>query len=173
MTTGSTHGTSGEDFPRRSLWQRFHHHLHRDKPVLITTARTTRAQDRKKREWWYGLLQFLRVPLTLACVGMYLAWDWVLVPVVLAAITFPLPWIAVMIANMEGTPTDKRQPRVYKPAVARQAERSMFPDIEAAEQQQNHSNALPPRIIDADAANSHNGNTRNDNADDHDDHYGE
>ena len=44
MTTGSTRGTSGEDFPRRSLWQRFRHRLHRDKPVLITTARTTRAQ---------------------------------------------------------------------------------------------------------------------------------
>ncbi|WP_053084894.1 DUF3099 domain-containing protein [Corynebacterium propinquum] len=173
MTSGSTRGTSGEDFPRRSLWQRFHHRLHRNKPVLITTARTTRAQDRKKREWWYGFLQFLRVPLTLACVGMYLAWDWVLVPVVLAAITFPLPWIAVMIANMEGTPTDKRQPRVYKPAVARQAERSVFRDIEAAEQQPNHSNALSPRIIDADAANSHNTNTRNYNAYDHDDHYGE
>ena len=104
---------------------------------------------------------------------MYLAWDWVLVPVVLAAITFPFPWIAVMIANMEGTPTDKRQPRVYKPAVARQAERSVFRDIEAAEQLPNPSNALSPRIIDADAANSHNTNTRNYNAYDHDDHYGE
>lgn len=151
MTYGSSRGTRRPDSQRRSVWQRFRNRSHREKPVLITTARITRSQDRKKREWWYGFLQFLRVPLTLACVGMYLAWDWVLIPVILASLTFPLPWIAVMIANMEGTPKDKRQPRMYKPAIARQADRNTMQQIDTSGTGQHAGQAqqaLPPGIID-------------------------
>lgn len=148
MTTGSSRGTRRPNTSRRSAWRRFRRHSQREKPILITTARTTRSQDRKKREWWYGFLQLLRVPLTLACVGMYLAWDWVLVPVILASLTFPLPWIAVMIANLDGTPKDKRQPRVYKPAVARQAQRAATQEISAAGSTEQSRRSLPPEIID-------------------------
>lgn len=38
-------------------------------------------------------------------------------------ISVPMPWIAVVIANGVGEPEDKRQPRVYKPAIVREQNR--------------------------------------------------
>ncbi|MDK4320979.1 DUF3099 domain-containing protein [Corynebacterium pseudodiphtheriticum] len=154
MTTGSSRGTNGHHSPRRSLRRHVRNGFRRNKPVLITTARMTRAQDRKKREWWYGLLQFLRVPLTLVCVGMYVAWDWVLIPVLLATLTFPLPWIAVIIANLDGAPQDKRQPRVYKPAVVRQAQQRTKQQLPTSDATYDPPRKLPPGIIDAEPRDS-------------------
>ena len=86
---------------------------------LITDAKLTPGQDRKRREIQYGIFQFLRVP-SLLIAGFFLYMHWWLLAAIVVGVTFPLPWIAVVIGNGRGEKKDKREKNVYKPAVARQ-----------------------------------------------------
>ena len=60
---------------------------------LITDAKLSPAQDRRRRE---------------------------LLAAIIVGVTFPLPWIAVVIGNSRGEKKDKRDKNVYKPAMNRQ-----------------------------------------------------
>ena len=86
---------------------------------LITDAKLTPGQDRKRREIQYGIFQFLRVP-SLLIAGLFLYMHWWLLAAIVVGVTFPLPWIAVVIGNGRGEKKDKREKNVYKPAVNRQ-----------------------------------------------------
>ncbi|MDN8619217.1 MULTISPECIES: DUF3099 domain-containing protein [Corynebacterium] len=86
---------------------------------LITDAKLTPGQDRKRREIQYGIFQFLRVP-SLLIAGFFLYMHWWLLAAIVVGVTFPLPWIAVVIGNGRGEKKDKREKNVYKPAVNRQ-----------------------------------------------------
>ncbi|MDO5031711.1 DUF3099 domain-containing protein [Corynebacterium sp.] len=87
---------------------------------LITDAQVGPGQDRERREVIYGILQFIRIPsLIIAGVAIYYWQAW-LIAAIVVGVTFPLPWIAVMIGNGRGQPKDKREKAIYKPAIARQ-----------------------------------------------------
>ena len=87
---------------------------------LITTAKLAPGQDRHRREIIYSILQFLRVPSLLIAGAMVYVWQWWIPAALVVAVTFPLPWIAVVIGNGRGQKKDKRGKAVYKPAMARQ-----------------------------------------------------
>ena len=52
----------------------------------------------------------------------FLWWDNWIISALLFVISVPMPWIAVMFANAQGEPRDRRAPRVYKPGVVRHME---------------------------------------------------
>lgn len=87
---------------------------------LITTAKLAPGQDRHRREVIYSILQFLRIPSLLLAGVMVYAWHWWIAATIVVGVTFPLPWIAVVIGNGRGQKKDKRDKAVYKPALARQ-----------------------------------------------------
>ena len=62
--------------------------------------------------------------------------------------TFPLPWIAVVIGNGKGQPKDKREKNVYKPALARQMAQAQAQQI--ANQQRRAIEDQPVETIDHD-----------------------
>lgn len=93
---------------------------HREEPVLITDARVSPRDDRHRREITYSILQFIRVPSLILAFYLYWWHDMWVLPALLVGVTVPLPWIAVVIANGQGQPKDKREKNVYKPAIARQ-----------------------------------------------------
>ncbi|RAV32112.1 DUF3099 domain-containing protein [Corynebacterium heidelbergense] len=92
----------------------------RGEPVeLITDARRSPLENWRKRRKTYIILQLIRLPL-LASTGLvlWLTHNMVLA-VIIASISVPLPWIAVLLANETGD-VDKQERKVYKPAVVRQ-----------------------------------------------------
>jgi len=115
--------------------------------ALITDAQHTPEQNRRSREVQYAILQGLRLPfIALALLSGFVFDNW-WIAAILFAISVPLPWISVMIANGQGEVRDSRQNNVYKPAVEREAMR-----LEAARQAQLEASgpANRPTIIDHD-----------------------
>ncbi|AZA11579.1 DUF3099 domain-containing protein [Corynebacterium gerontici] len=90
------------------------------KVELVTDAHQSPEENRLHREKVYAWLQGLRVPFLLASGVAYVWMHSVLLSAILFAISIPLPWIAVVIANGVGERRDPRQPAVYKPAIARE-----------------------------------------------------
>lgn len=116
---------------------------------LITDARRSPIEDWQRRRRIYAVLQGSRIPFLLAAIGVYTLWHNLWIFGILVAISVPLPWIAVVIANAVGEPQDGRQQRVYKPGVAREQQR------QAAEQSQlsaASSRQLNPVVISGDPA---------------------
>ena len=90
---------------------------------LITDARRSPMEDWQRRRRIYAVLQGSRIPFLLAAIGVYTLWHNLWIFGILVAISVPLPWIAVVIANAVGEPQDGRQQRVYKPGVAREQQK--------------------------------------------------
>lgn len=110
-------GTSRRRAPSRRRWLRGK----RGAAELITDAETAPGDNRRRREITYSVLQFLRIPALLAAFYlMYAHHAWVLAAIV-CAVTIPLPWIAVVIANETREKKDTRERNVYKPALVREA----------------------------------------------------
>ncbi|QPK78329.1 DUF3099 domain-containing protein [Corynebacterium lizhenjunii] len=105
-------------------WRRLLSHLRRRRSLLITDAQMSPGQHRRHREIWYGILQFLRVPSLLGAGGLVLYHHWTLAALTVA-VTFPLPWVAVVIGNSQGPRKDSRQRNTYKPGLAR-AQRAYY-----------------------------------------------
>lgn len=106
---------------------------------LITTAQLSPGQQLHRREVTYSILQFLRVPSLLIGGAIMYFFDAWLAGTLIIAVTFPLPWIAVVIGNAQGQRKDKREKNIYKPALARQmaqmqAEQLAQPKREGIEQ---------------------------------------
>lgn len=97
----------------------------RGRAKLITDAQTAPGDNRRRREVVYSILQFLRIPaLLISFYLMYAHHAWVLAAII-CAVTVPLPWIAVIIANESREKKDPRERNVYKPAVARAMQQDM------------------------------------------------
>ena len=91
-----------------------------DDVSVITDARRSPLDDWRHRRRLYAALQLARIPLLVAAV---VAYAWLHSPVlaaVFAVISLPLPWAAVLLANEKTDDREKGQPKVYKPALARQ-----------------------------------------------------
>ncbi len=89
---------------------------------LITDKRRSPAEDLRHRERVYKVLQFSRIPFLGLALVTFLWWDNWIISALLFVISVPMPWIAVMFANAQGEPRDRRAPRVYKPGVVRHME---------------------------------------------------
>lgn len=92
----------------------------RPKAALITDAKRSPLENWAHRKRVYNILQGSRIPFLLASAVTYMWLHSVWLSVILFAISVPLPWIAVVIANGHGEPQDKRIKQTYKPQVARQ-----------------------------------------------------
>ncbi|GAB3941504.1 DUF3099 domain-containing protein [Corynebacterium tapiri] len=107
---------SGHQQDRRRLrsWRRW-----LLKPELITSARRTPYQNRRRREVIYASIQLARIPFLILTFVSLLVWhNWWLTMLFLI-ISVPLPGIAVVLANEKGQKRTKQQRNVYKPALAR------------------------------------------------------
>lgn len=143
------HGVSAESATpnRRRLKAAWPFFPRRRNAVLITDAPLAPGQDRRRREYIYGGLMFLRVPSLLIAMYLVYAHSMWLTAAVVVGVTFPLPWAAVVIANGRGPKRDERERNVYKPALARQMKQARQAEL-AGE----HGRQLPsgPETIDHD-----------------------
>ena len=97
-----------------SRWLRHH------RVELITDARQSPLENWQHRRTVYNWLQGSRIPILLLAGGAYWLWENWLITGILFAISVPLPWIAVVIANGVGQARDPRRPQVYKPQAVRE-----------------------------------------------------
>lgn len=89
---------------------------------LITDKRRSPAENLRHRERLYMILQLSRIPFLILAVVAFLWWENWIISALLFVISIPMPWIAVVFANAQGEPRDRRAPQVYKPGIAREAE---------------------------------------------------
>lgn len=93
------------------------------KVEIITDAKSSRLQGWHHRRRLYAVLQLLRIPiLALAALVMLLTHNAALA-VCVAAVSLPLPWVAVLLANETGQ-VDETTNKVYKPALVREQRRA-------------------------------------------------
>lgn len=131
----------------RRAWRKVSGH----RSVLITDAKRTPYENLRHREVAYAWLQGARVPFLLASGATYMWWQNWWLSTLLFAISVPLPWIAVVIANGHGEPRDKRAPKVYKPAIARfELEHNAGPQALAAGGVSPNTGSTPHPASDAD-----------------------
>lgn len=100
---------------------------------LITTARRSSYQDRRRRAIWYFALQFSRLPTTILAGVSYFWWDNIFLTILFIVLAVPAPAVAVVIANEQGPKQDKRMRNVYKPGLAREMAREQLADPHAGE----------------------------------------
>ncbi|NYH76784.1 putative membrane protein [Actinopolyspora biskrensis] len=67
-----------------------------DTPVLITEAEPSYDDQQAARRKKYALMMSLRIPCLIAAVMVYPVW-WL--SLIIVAVSIPLPWIAVLVAN--------------------------------------------------------------------------
>ncbi|MDN6511225.1 MAG: DUF3099 domain-containing protein [Corynebacterium sp.] len=91
-----------------------------DDVSVITDARRSPLDDWRHRRRLYAGLQLSRIPLLGAAVGAYAWLHSPALAAVFAVISLPLPWVAVLLANEKSDDREKGEPKVYKPALARQ-----------------------------------------------------
>jgi hypothetical protein len=138
----------------------------RDSDVsVITDARRSPLDDWRHRRRLYAALQLARIPLLGAAVAAY---AWLHSPVlaaVFAVVSLPLPWAAVLLANEKTDDREKGQPKVYKPALARQyrdriTEPQLGPSVSGELEAPDHSTGYT--VIDSDADGQTNADTDTD-----------
>lgn len=86
--------------------------------VLITNARRSRLEGWHSRRRTYIVLQLLRLPVLMLAGLVMWATHSMVASVAIAAVSVPLPWIAVVLANEPGE-VEKKTQQFYKPALNR------------------------------------------------------
>lgn len=93
--------------------------MRRKSAELITDAKKSPLEDWHHRRRLYLVLQVMRIPVLVAAVlALWLTQNLAL-GAVLAFISVPLPWAAVILANEAGEAT-KKSDKIYKPGVVRE-----------------------------------------------------
>jgi hypothetical protein len=82
------------------------------RPVLITTAAPSYEEERRARVRKYVTLMACRVPALILAAVAYGAWHNGLISLLIVAVSVPLPWMAVLIAN-DRPPRRSDEPRRY------------------------------------------------------------
>jgi Protein of unknown function (DUF3099) len=110
-------------------------------PVLITRAAAPYEEQHRERVRKYLTLMFWRVPALILAAVAYGIWENGLISLAIIAISVPLPWMAVLIAN-DRPPRRAEEPRRYqsrriplfptaeRPALERRATSSPQPDTD-------------------------------------------
>lgn len=70
-----------------------------DTPVLITEAKPSFDDELAMRRRRYTIMMSLRIPCLIAAVVTYQVWQLWLLSLIILALSVPLPWMAVLIAN--------------------------------------------------------------------------
>ncbi|BBZ04938.1 hypothetical protein MCHIJ_43750 [Mycolicibacterium chitae] len=85
------------------------------RPVLITRAAIPYEEEHRQRVRKYLIMMSCRVPALLLAAWAYSVWQngWISLGIV--AISIPLPWMAVLIAN-DRPPRRAEEPRRYSPS---------------------------------------------------------
>jgi Protein of unknown function (DUF3099) len=111
------------------------------KPVLITRAAAPYEEQHRERVRKYLTLMFWRIPALILAAVAYGIWENGLISLAIIAISVPLPWMAVLIAN-DRPPRRAEEPRRYqsrriplfptaeRPALERRAPSSPQPDTD-------------------------------------------
>lgn len=120
---------------KRSPW----HSSKNSEVTLITSARKSPLEHWNHRRRTYFFLQGLRIPLILIAALLVWITHNMALGVAVAAISVPLPWIAVLLANETNDP-DKNQPKLYKPAIIREQRKQSHLSLSTG-QTDNTSNA--------------------------------
>lgn len=136
-------------------------HKHVDR---ITDAKKSPLEDWHHRRRLYLGLQVARIPVLVVAVAILWLTHNLALAAAIAAISVPLPWVAVMLANESGEAT-KESEKVYKPAIVRENRAAQAraqiarqnatqigsawhtPELDAGEQQLNSSH----EVVDHDA----------------------
>jgi hypothetical protein len=82
------------------------------RPILITTAAPSYEEEHRARVRKYLTLMAFRVPALILAAVAYGAWHNGLISVLIVAVSVPLPWMAVLIAN-DRPPRRSDEPRRY------------------------------------------------------------
>ena len=85
------------------------------RPVLITTAAPSYEEERRARVRKYVTLMACRVPALILAAVAYGAWHNGLISLLIVAVSVPLPWMAVLIAN-DRAPRRSDEPRRFHDA---------------------------------------------------------
>ena len=70
-----------------------------DTPVLITEAQPSYDDQQAMRRRRYAIMMFCRIPCLVAAAVVYQTTQLWLLGLVILAVSIPLPWMAVLIAN--------------------------------------------------------------------------
>jgi len=95
-------------------------------PVLITRAALSYEEQHRQRVRKYLKLMAWRIPAFLAAAGAYGIWHNGVLSLAILALSIPLPWMAVLIAN-DRPPRRAEEPRRFPDAPERTA---LFPRAE-------------------------------------------
>src|SRR5215472_4578784 len=96
------------------------------RPVLITTAAPSYEEERRARVRKYLTLMAFRFPALIGAAVAYGAWHNGLISLLIVAVSVPLPWMAVLIAN-DRPPRRANEPRRFDSARRRTP---LFPTAE-------------------------------------------
>jgi len=96
------------------------------RPVLITRAAESYEEQHRQRVRKYLKLMFWRIPAFLGAAIAYGIWHNGLLSLAILAVSIPLPWMAVLIAN-DRPPRRAEEPRRFPDAPQRTA---LFPRAE-------------------------------------------
>ncbi|MFC8045656.1 DUF3099 domain-containing protein [Nocardia sp. NPDC057353] len=81
----------------------------KDHPVLITEAAPSLEDQHRARVRRYTIIMAARIPCLLLAALAYSLWSNALISLLIIAVSIPLPWIAVLIAN-DRPPRSKDEP---------------------------------------------------------------
>ncbi len=115
MKRGSEPGSSDKSGDR---FDDFDDHFNDDfsdnksRPVLITAAAPSYEEQHRKRVRKYLTLMSIRVPALLLAALAYGTWHNGLISLAIVAVSIPLPWMAVLIAN-DRPPRTSEEPRRF------------------------------------------------------------
>src|SRR6516165_832538 len=82
------------------------------RPVLITTAAPSYEVEHRARVRKYLTLMAFRVPALILAAVAYGAWHNGLISLAIVAVSVPLPWMAVLIAN-DRPPRSRDEPKRF------------------------------------------------------------
>jgi hypothetical protein len=82
------------------------------RPVLITQAAPPYEEEHRRRVRKYLTIMSFRIPALLLAAAAYSAWENGWVSLLIVAVSIPLPWIAVLIAN-DRPPRRSEEPRRF------------------------------------------------------------
>ena len=116
------------------------------RPVLITAAATPYEEQHRQRVRKYLTIMSFRIPALILAAAAYGLWHNGLISLAIIALSLPLPWIAVLIAN-DRPPRRAEEPRRYDDRPRRN---QLFPRAERRELDAGISAAQPYSAGDAD-----------------------
>lgn len=82
------------------------------KPILITQAAPPYEEEHRKRVRKYLTIMSFRIPALLLAAAAYGVWENGWVSLLIVAVSIPLPWVAVLIAN-DRPPRKREEPRRF------------------------------------------------------------